>query len=531
MSDQNEPKRNFDLASFTRASEKMIGTNDRAYSNVNSYWRDRVESLREYSMEDVVRIINSGSLLEQQKLSRNYFYRNGYYKQIIIYYATLLKYAGILIPNPSAGKSLSTPHIQKRYFSAMDLVENMHLPVWLTNCAVRALVDGCYYGVRVDTAKNEFAVLDLPAEYCRSRFKDTSGNDLIEFDLSYFDTIIDVNDRQAALTAYPKVVAKAYKKYSVSSLKSKWFIIPSNLGVCFPFFESRPLFLSVIPATLDYDDAVANHRDLEAESIRKIIVQTIPHLTDGRLLFEPDEAEEIHVGTVGMLKGNKNVSVLTTYADVNAIVSNPSEENVDDVLTRIEKNIYAQAGVSSEIFASTGSGTLEKAINNDVALMMFFANKVGIYVTNVLNEKYGNGNVTFKYTFMPVTHYNTDSFTGSAFKLVGSGYSFLLPSLAFGITQKDLGNLKDLENDVLKLGDKLKPLSTSYTQSGSSSEESEKTSSDEKEDTEDEEQTSKTTEETKTTQVKQSAPLEGGRPPKKEEDKSEKTIKNEESKH
>ena len=163
--------------------------------------------------------------------------------------------------------------------------------------------------------------------------------------------------------------------------------------------------------------------------------------------------------------------------------------------------------------------------------MMFFANKVGIYVTNVLNEKYGNGNVTFKYTFMPVTHYNTDSFTGSAFKLVGSGYSFLLPSLAFGITQKDLGNLKDLENDVLKLGDKLKPLSTSYTQSGSSSEKSKKTSSDEKEDTEDEEQTSKTTEETKTTQVKQSAPLEGGRPPKKEGDKSEKTIKNEESKH
>ena len=33
-----------------------------------------------------------------------------------------------------------------------------------------------------------------------------------------------------------------------------------------------------------------------------------------------------------------------------------------------------------------------------------------------------------------------------------------------GISQKELGNIKDLENDVLKLGDKLIPLVTSYTQ-------------------------------------------------------------------
>ena len=57
------------------------------------------------------------------------------------------------------------------------------------------------------------------------------------------------------------------------------------------------------------------------EEIRKIIVQKIPHLSDGRLLFEPDEDLEIHTGTVGMLKGNKNVSVMTTYADVDAIAS------------------------------------------------------------------------------------------------------------------------------------------------------------------------------------------------------------------
>jgi hypothetical protein len=64
-------------------------------------------------------------------------------------------------------------------------------------------------------------------------------------------------------------------------------------------------------------------------------------LTDGRLLFEPDEAEEIHRGTVGMLKGNENISVLTTYADVDSIVSKTQADNTEGTLTKIESNIYA----------------------------------------------------------------------------------------------------------------------------------------------------------------------------------------------
>jgi hypothetical protein len=53
-------------------------------------------------------------------------------------------------------------------------------------------------------------------------------------------------------------------------------------------------------------------------------------------LFEPEEAKIIHEGTVKMMKGNKNVSVLTTYADVDAVVSKTTNDNANNVL---EKNI------------------------------------------------------------------------------------------------------------------------------------------------------------------------------------------------
>ena len=129
MSFENPQKpqnsRNFDLASFSRAKDKMIATNEQAYKGLWDSARHRVSRVKNYTPEEIASIIESGSLSEQQKLSRNYFNKDGYYKQIIIYYATLLKYMGLLIPNPSNGKNLSTSHIQKRYYGALDFVERM----------------------------------------------------------------------------------------------------------------------------------------------------------------------------------------------------------------------------------------------------------------------------------------------------------------------------------------------------------------------------------------------------------------------
>lgn len=498
-------ERNFDLTSYAKASQKMIATNDLAYQARQGYLR-QIATARKYTPVEIQSIIEDGTILQQQELSRHYFYKDGYYKQIITHYATLLKYMGLLIPNPKVGQKLSTSHINKRYYGALDFVENMSLPLLLTNCAQRALVDGCYFGVRAETDKNSFAVIDLPTGYARSRFKDIEGNDLIEFDLSYFNTIVDKETKKIALNTYPKVIRKAYNAYAKGKRSERWFLVPSDIGICFPFFDGRPLFLSVIPKTLEYDEAIELEHERNADEIRKIIVQKIPHLTDGRLLFEPDEAAEIHQGTVQMMKGNSNVSVLTTYGDVEAIVSKASNEQ-HTLITQAEHNIYAQAGVSDQLFASNGSSTLESSIKNDISLMMYLAHKFERFITNLINEKFSNGNISFKYVILPISHHNEQKYIDSAFKLAGSGYSLMLPAVAQGFTQKDFINLKDLENDVLQLGEKMKPLSSAHTQSAP----------DAKNDSTDVNNKPEASEE------------EGGRPKKDQEEKAEGTQAKEES--
>jgi hypothetical protein len=210
-----------------------------------------------------------------------------------------------------------------------------------------------------------------------------------------------------------------------------------------------------------------------------------------------------------MLKGNKNISVMTTYADVDAIASKTQADNTSTSLDKMEKNIYAQAGVSSEIFTSSGSSSLSSSLRNDTAFMMILAHKFAAYITNLHNRKFSNGNISFKYTIFPVTHFDYEKFVDSSFKLVGSGYSFLLPAMALGLSQKDLVNIKELENKVLLLGEKLIPLSTSYTQSGDG--------------------TSNDDGSGKEGKPIDTDPDQGGRPSKEEGEKADKTLEKEQS--
>ena len=455
-----------DLATFKKTYDGMVAKNSTAWNESFEYYRS-IRKVKNYTKEEAERIINSGSLFAQQELSRNFFLKDGFYKRIIIYYATLLKYVGILVPNPTFGNKLSTPYISKRYNNALDYIEKMQLPQLLTNFSMRALIDGCYYGVIQSVTRDDFVLLDLPAKFCRSNFKDFHGNDILEFDVTYFNSIIDADVRKQALKVYPKIIADHYRRYVKGQVNTKWVKIPSEIGFCFPFTDDcRPLFLEVIPATIDYDDAVDINKERDLEEIRKILVQRVPHLQDGTLLFEPPEAEVMHAGAVNMMRGNKNISVLTTYADVDAIVSKAASEATTNSLEKSLQNVYSNAGASQQIFAPTGSQALPTSITNDMALMMILANKYGHFLTYIINSLFANSNINFKYTILPVSWYNTTQYITDTLKLAQSGYSILLPAIAADLSQKDLINIKELENDALKLTEILKPLSSSYTQSG-----------------------------------------------------------------
>jgi len=89
------------LTNFKLAKDSMITTNSNTYRG--NYDINRLMRLKDYTLEEIQNVINYGSLREQRHLSRNYFCKDGFYKQILLHYANLLKYAGVLVPIPGFG--------------------------------------------------------------------------------------------------------------------------------------------------------------------------------------------------------------------------------------------------------------------------------------------------------------------------------------------------------------------------------------------------------------------------------------------
>lgn len=458
-----------DISLFKKAVEGMVSTSN----NANSYWGNRLTTsrIKSYSTEDIKEILASGSLTQLQVLSKNYFDKDGFYKRILVHYATLLKYAGILIPHPTNGKSMSDKGVQTKYKKALDMIEVMKLPAFFTNCSLKALIYGGYYGLIVEADKKNFVTLDLPTEYCCTRFKNAQGIDLIEFNLAYFDALANEDLKKKALACYPKFISKGYKLYKKGKI-NQWMFLPPESSICFPFFSNgMPPLVNIIKSSVNYEDSLDLEKERDWEEIRKILVQKIPHNNQNELLFEPDEAEVMHAGATNMLKGNKNLSVLTTYADVDCISSKTSSDAVNNTLEKMVNNIYYEAGASGLLFGNNSNSALDPSIKNDIGFMSLLTNRYELFVENLINRLVGGTAVYFKYMILPVTRFNDDKYIETTFKLASSGYSYLLPAIASGVSQGDLICLKDLENELLKLGEKLIPLQSAFTHSAADAKE------------------------------------------------------------
>lgn len=451
--------------------KNKLGEFARQRSNLNNVdyinWGENTRYYsKNYSLEEIYSILQEGNFLNQLNLSRTFYLKDNIYRRIVLYYATLLTYDGILVPHLAYNSNLSDASFKKKYFQVLDYIENLAIKSTFTRIATRVLVDGAYFGIVLEKSRNKLIIKDLPAEYCSSQYKDYFGRDIIDFDLSYFDTFPTDSARKSVLSNYPKEFQEAYRSYHLGKI-GPYFRVPAELTVFFCLGEAQtPLFLPILPDILDRKEVIDGEIDKQKEEIKKILVQHIPHLTEGELLFEPDEAKVMHDGAVEMMSGNPNVSVLTSYADVEAIVSKTAADTMSNIIDKMKETVYTDAGASSELFAPTGSLAVELSIKNDISLMMMLGNKFGDFITDLLNFLFGNQNISFKYSILPLSVYTRKDFISDSLKLAQSGYSFLLPSIASGISQRDLTNLKELENNILGLTELLVPLSSSYTQSG-----------------------------------------------------------------
>ena len=164
-------------------------------------------------------------------------------------------------------------------------------------------------------------------------------------------------------------------------------------------------------------------------------------------------ALEMHNNAVNMIGRAVGIDVLTTFADVDvANLTDRDSNTATDELERVERAVYNQAGVSQMQFNTDGNIALEKSILNDEAtmynLLVKFENFLNILIKpfNTKPKKF-----YFQVQLLTTTIYNYKEMAKLYKEQTQLGYSKMLPQIALGQTQSSILASAQFENDVLDL--------------------------------------------------------------------------------
>ena len=483
----------------------------------------------------------------------NYFYNtNGIYSKVCDYFAYLYRYDCYITPDIKDESEKSFEKALIDFNNILGYLDNSHVKKVCGDIASEVVKNGAYYGY-ISPSRDGLVLQQLPINYCRTRFN-IGDMPVIEFDMRFFDeNFRDVNYRMKILRMFPKEFQKGYVLYKQGKLEPDteyyplgrrdnhlvntntqlnwrpgyWYTLEPGSAVKFCFNNGdQPLFINAIPAILDLDAAQDLDRRKQMQQLLKIVIQKLPFDKNGDLIFDVDEARDIHNNAVDMLQHAIGVDVLTTFADVQVEdMADSNTTTTSDDLERVERTVYNSLGVSKNLFNTDSNLSLEKSILQDESTMRVLLLQFNSFFDKI-TQQLGSNKKKYNYRFymLETTQYNYQNLAKMYKDQVQMGYSKMLPQIAMGHSQSSIIHTAFFENKVLKLSEiMIPPLMSSTlnadsilgTNNQNNNSKNQKTS----------EETKSTASTTKTVKTSDGA----GRPEKADSEKSEKTIQNKES--
>lgn len=411
----------------------------------------------------VLKAIDSYDLKTMRDISDFFYKTSGIYARILRYMAFMYRFDWYLTPIVKE-KDLKEKDKRKLitdFKDCLSLLDNFNVKKTLGEISLKVLKNGCYYGYKVDTAQG-MVLQELPVNYCRSRFN-YGAKPVVEFNMKFFDeNFRDSEQKQKVLKMFPHEFAVGYRLYKEGKLPPQfsgddrgWYLLDPAATAKFAMNdEDYPAFISVVPLILDLDEAQDLDRKKTLQRLLKILVQKMPMDKNGDLIFDMEEAQQLHNNAVRMLGSSIGIDVLTTFADVaveDLTDSNAATSQSDD-LQRVERQLYNEAGVSQNQFNASGNLALTNSILNDAATMYNMLLQFEIFLNELISEfNKKSDNIRHRVQLLTTTIYNYQELAKLYKEQTQLGYSKMLPQIALGQLQSTVLANAYFENDVLDL--------------------------------------------------------------------------------
>ena len=423
----------------------------------------------------VLRAIDNYDVKTMREISDFFYKTSGIYSRLVRYMAFMYRYDWYITPYRYGKDKVNEDKMINGFYSSLQLLDNFNVKKTFGEIALTVLRHGSYYGYVVKQGNN-IVLQELDSNYCRSRFSH-GGRPAVEFNMKFFDDYFrDTTQRIRMLKLFPDEFSKGYNLYKQGKLPpafsgdtSGWYLLDPSLSVKFTVNgEDHPAFISVIPLILDLDEAQALDRKKTMQKLLKIVIQKMPVDKNGDLIFDVEEAQQLHNNAVQMLGRAIGVDVLTTFADVTVEDMQDSQASAQtDDLERVERQLYNEAGVSQMQFNTDGNIALEKSILNDEATMYNMLLQFEQFLNELVVKFGGKQNkVIYKVQMLTTTIYNYKELSKLFKEQTQIGYSKMLPQIALGQSQSSILANAYFENEVLDLASLFVPPAMSSTMSG-----------------------------------------------------------------
>lgn len=464
----------------------------------------------------VLKAIYDHNYAEMREISNYYYENSGIYQRLCKYLAAMYRYDWFVTPYLVDVEKEKANKVLKDFAKVLSYLDYSYLKRLFFNIALDVIKEGIYYGIIMDFG-DYFSIQKLPADFCRSRY--SSGiTPIVELNLAFFDRFFpNPQYKIKILQTFPKEIQQAYIAYQRGKLKpeyagevASWVALDAEMGVCFTLGGSEiPCLMNVIPSIIDLDQAQELDRKKMTQQLLKILVQKLPLDKNFELVFDPDEAKDIHNLAVNMMKRAVGFEVLTTFADVDKIDAKDSNSSTTvDELEKIERTVYNNSGISHNIFNAEGNIAVTNSILADEASIYDMLLQFEQLLNRMVQRFNRKGHYEFRASMLNTTQYNYKELSKIYKEQTQLGYHKMLPQIALGHSQSSILATLTFENEVLHLADIMEPPKSSNTTSSKSLDKTNQANS---------------------SKIQNNQQEKSGRPEKEDTEKSDKTIANRQS--
>ena len=240
-------------------------------------------------------------------------------------------------------------------------------------------------------------------------------------------------------------------------------------GVSFCFSEDQsPLLIAALPKLVQLKDATGREEKRDENELYKLLIQQMPIDSNGELVFELEEIEQIHAGVAAMLQELDTVDVLTTLgeAKLENLQDSSAATQSNNRLEKYDKQVWDALGRSPLLFNANNSSSMAYSIKKDESIMGKYLTAYDTWIKFLINDRYSRTGLTFDFEILPITVFNRKEFSDQQLASAQYGYSKMRAGVAMGLKQINLLSLITFENEFLKMQEKMIPLASSYTQTG-----------------------------------------------------------------